>query len=340
MKQQRDTGRTPTAADVARVAGVSKSAVSRAFTRGASVAPATRQLVQDAAEALGYRPNPIARSLSTKRSAIIGVALSYMDQIYAPLLTRLSERLTQEGFRLLLFKADPDKVADESLEAIVHYNVDALILGSVKLSDAFAARCQRDGIPIVQINPTVDAHPLSSITAANHDGALALGNFLLAGGHRRFAFMAGFDGSCTSDARRTGFVEALNAAGIPLALYDVGDYVFEGGLLAARRLLAARDRPDAIFCANDSMACATIDVARREFGIAVGSALSVVGFDDERMAAWPGFSVTTYMLPIALLVDEVINLLRRMWANAGHTEAVIVPGKLIVRGSARLPPTG
>jgi DNA-binding LacI/PurR family transcriptional regulator len=104
--------------------------------------------------------------------------------------------------------------------------------------------------------------------------------------------------------------------------------------------LAARDRPDAIFCANDSMACATIDVARREFGIAVGSALSVVGFDDERMAAWPGFSVTTYMLPIALLVDEVINLLRRMWANAGHTEAVIVPGKLIVRGSARLPPTG
>jgi DNA-binding LacI/PurR family transcriptional regulator len=328
----------PTADDVARLAGVSKSAVSRTFTPNASVSAKMRLRVEKAADALGYRPNPLARSLTTRRSAIIGVAMAHMDQLYAPLLTRLSERLTREGFRLLLFKSNPDHVADDELDTILQYNVDALILASVKLSDGFAERCHRSGVPVIQINPNQHARPLSTITVDNIAGGRMLGEFLLDGGHRAIAYMAGYAESYTSESRRRGLLDALHSAGQALHLSDRGDYGFTSGLAAARRLLSGPVLPDAIFCANDSMACATIDVARREFGIAVGSALSIVGFDDEPMAAWPGFSVTTYTMPLETIVDRAIDLMRRMWNDKDDTEDVVVPGELVVRGSARLPP--
>jgi DNA-binding LacI/PurR family transcriptional regulator len=327
-----------TSDDVARLAGVSKSAVSRTFTRDASVSAKMRQRVLKAADTLGYRPNPIARSLTTKRSAIVGVAMSHMDQLYAPLLTRLSERLTQEGFRLLLFKSSAHDNSDAELERIVQYNVDALILVSVILSDAFADRCHRAHVPVIQINPNNRARPLSTITSDNRAGGRVIAEFLLAGGHRRFAYMAGFEGSYTSDARRLGYYDALKSAGHPAPSCETGEYSFEGGVIAARKLLSGPVCPDAIFCANDSMACATVDVARREFGLAVGSALSIVGFDDEPMAAWPGFGITTYTLPLATLVERTIELMRALWENNDSFADVTVPGELVIRTSARLTP--
>lgn len=328
----------PTAEDVAQLAGVSKSAVSRTFTPDASVSAKMRLRVQKAAEQLGYRPNPIARSLNTRRSAIIGVAMAQIGQFYASLLSQLSERLTQEGFRLLLFKANPNDIADDELETIVQYNVDALILASVKLSDAFAERCYRARIPVIQINPNQHARPISTITVDNREGGRQLGEFLLAGGHRRFAYMSGYAESYTSESRRRGLLDALDAAGVPLIMSEIGNYTFEGGLAAARLLLSGPVLPDAIVCANDSMACAAVDVARREFGLAVGSALSIVGFDNEPMAAWPGFGITTFTMPLDLMVDRTIALMRQMWNDSNNIDDVVVPGEVVVRSSARLPP--
>lgn len=330
---------TPTSIDVALLAGVSKSAVSRSFTDGGTVSAQTRTRVIEAARALGYKPNPIARSLSTRRSAIVGLAMGFMDQLYAPLLTLLSERLNREGLRLLLFKADPDHIADRELDKIINYNVDALVLASVRLSSEFALHCQQVRIPVIQFNPTLEAHPLSSITGSDEEGGRKIGELLLAGGHRRFAFMSGFHGTLTSEARRRGFEQVLQAAGFPRPIYDCGGFTFEGGLLAARRLLSAPEPPDAIFCANDSMACATIDIARREHGIAIGSALSVVGFDNEPIASWPAFDLTTFTLPLDQTVDEIIALMKRMWADPADLVDSIVPGELIVRGSTRHPAT-
>lgn len=337
-KSMNDTRRrqVPTAEDVARLAGVSKSAVSRTFTPDASVSAKMRKRVQQAADALGYRPNPIARSLTTRRSAIIGVAMAHIDQLYGPLLSRLSERLTAEGFRLLLFKSNPDDIADEELETIVQYNVDALILASVKLSDAFALRCRQAGVPVIQINPNQSAQGISTITADNREGGRLLGELLLASGHRNFAFMSGYPHSYTSESRRRGLLDALEPAGIPITASDIGYYGFDGGLIAARRLLSAPVRPDAIFCANDSMACATVDVARREFGLAVGSAISVVGFDDEPMAAWPSFGITTYTMPLVAIVDQVIDIMGQMWRDQDCSADIVVPGELVIRTSARI----
>lgn len=327
----------PTADDVARLAGVSKSAVSRTFTPGASVSARTRNLVENAARTLGYRPNPIARALSTRRSAIVGVAMAYMDQVYAPLLTRLSERLTQEGFRLLLFKAKPAEIADAELETLVRYNVDALVLVSVEFSAGFAKRCDRAGVPLVVINPTRTTGPVATVAADSEGGGRALGDYLLRGGHRRFAFVAGELESVPSQARLAGYAAALGTAGVASPPVEIGHYTYQGALPAARRLLSSGDPPDAIFCASDAMACAVIDVARRECGLAVGSALSVVGFDNEAIAAWPVFDITTYTMPIAPMVDAAIAQLRRLWTDPADRAHIIVPGELVIRGSARRP---
>jgi DNA-binding LacI/PurR family transcriptional regulator len=326
---------TTTADDVARLAGVSKSAVSRAFTPGASISPKMRAKVEAAANELGYRPNPIARSLTTRRSAIIGVAMANMDQLYAPLLQRLSERLTEEGLRLLLFKANPQRIADAELQTILSYNVDALILASVRLSDAFAQQCERGGVPLVLINPVENANHISTVTGDDHGGARRIGTLIAKAGHVRPAFMAGYDDAPTSQLREAGYRHALSEAGLSCDIREVGHFTFEQGLEAARRLLSRPDRPDAIFCANDSMACATVDVARREFGLDVGREISIVGFDNETMSSWPGFDVTTYTLPITPMVNRTLDLLQQLWRDRSDQSKVTVPGELIVRSSTR-----
>ena len=321
--------------DVARIAGVSKSAVSRAFTDGASISAKMRIRVEAAAAQLGYRPNLVARSLTTRRSAIVGVAMSYMDQLHAPLLQCLSERLTEEGLRLLLFRANTRAIADRELETLLSYHVDALILTSVKPSDDFTQRCEREGVPLVLINPTNDANHISTVTGDDHGGGRRVGSHLVQGGHSNIAFMAGWDTAPTSRLREAGFRSALEDAGLESTMRDMGDYTFEGGILAARRLLSGPKMPDAIFCANDSMACATIDVARREFGLTVGRDISIAGFDHEQMSAWPGFDLTTYTLPIPSMVNRTIDLLQQLWRDPSDQAKVIVPGELVVRSSTR-----
>jgi DNA-binding LacI/PurR family transcriptional regulator len=139
-----------TSLDVAKLAQVSQSAVSRSFTSGASVAPATRQRVQEAAKKLGYRPNAIARSLITKRSRMIGVVMSYLDNQFYPLvLEKLSQALQQQGYHVLLFIGDTVE-ADGILSEILQYQVDGLVLASTSVSSVLAKNCADAGIPVVQ----------------------------------------------------------------------------------------------------------------------------------------------------------------------------------------------
>jgi DNA-binding LacI/PurR family transcriptional regulator len=147
--------RGPTASDVARLAGVSQSAVSRSFTPGASISAAMRARVMRAAEALDYRPNLIARSLITRRSGMVGVAIGSLGNfLYPDMLERLAARLRDAGLRILLFTAPPDGDADPELAQIMRYQVDAVILAATTLSSALAEDCRRAGVPVILFNRT------------------------------------------------------------------------------------------------------------------------------------------------------------------------------------------
>jgi DNA-binding LacI/PurR family transcriptional regulator len=334
--------RHATATDVARLAGVSQSAVSRAFTPGASIAEETRARVEDAARELGYRPNAIARSLTTRRSRIIGVAAAYLqNHFYPEVLEALSRGLQARGYQLLLFTPDAGRHADPQLQDVLAWRVDGLILASTTLSSALAEQCRLAGIPVLLFNRTSRAANVSSVTGENLRGGRMIAEFLVTGGHRRLAFLAGIENSSTSQDRERGFGGWLAEQGLPPPLREVGLYQFEAASAAARRLLARPDRPDAIFCGNDHMATAVSEVARHEFGLRIPRDLSLVGFDDTGPARWPTFSLTSFSQPLQPMVDAAVAMVCEMIEDPETpTRHQVVPGELVVRGSARIPPEG
>jgi DNA-binding LacI/PurR family transcriptional regulator len=331
-----------TATDVARLAGVSQSAVSRAFTPGASIAEETRRRVADAARSLGYRPNAIARSLTTRRSRIIGVAAAYLQNHYYPdVIEALSRALQARGYHILLFTADAGRDADPVLEEILAYRVDGLILASTTLSSALAEQCRAAGIPVLLFNRTSRAAGVASVTGENVRGGRLIAEFLHRAGHRRMGFLAGIENSSTSQERERGFTGWLAEAGLPAPLREVGLYHFDAAAAAARRMLARPDRPDAVFCGNDLMATAVAEVARHEIGLRIPRDLSLVGFDDTGPARWPSFSLTSFSQPIAPMVDATVAQICAMIEDpAAEVRGTVIPGELVVRGSARIPPEG
>ena len=332
--------RRPTAHDVARLAGLSQSAVSRAFTHGASISDEARLKVMQAADALGYRPNMIARSLITERSGTIGIVIGYIEnQFYPAILDALATAFGSAGYRLLLFTHGTGGDADPILDEVLRHRLDAIILASIRLTSKFAEECFKAYVPVVLINRRTEAEIASSVTGDNHVGGRTIATFLAAGGHRRFAYMAGLDDSSTSREREDGFNQGLQQCGLRTAFRVAGQYDFEAARAGARQLLRERVPPDAIFCANDHMAFATIETARAEFGLDVGRDVSVIGFDDVPLAAWPSFMLTTYAQPIQPMVQRVVEItLKHIEEDGGDPIRNVVPGALVVRSSARLPP--
>ncbi|MBB6253256.1 LacI family DNA-binding transcriptional regulator [Nitrospirillum iridis] len=334
--------RPATAEDVARLAGVSRSAVSRTFTEGASVSEATRQRVVEAARALKYRPNLMARSLMTNRSFMVGVAVSHLDnQFYPEVVEQLSDQLGAIGYRVLLFITHGNTELDPMLDELLRYRVDALILASSSLSSALAEECRQGGVPVIMFNNTDLANRTPAVAGDNTHGAAMAADFLWAAGHRRFGFIAGIEESSTSREREAGFKDALRRHGADRPMRACGHFTFDGAMAATRQLLSAPTPPEALFCTNDHMALAAIEVARSEFGLTPGRELSIVGFDDVAIAAWPGFQLTTYSQPVAHMVARTVGLVKDALAGTKDGQCHhIIQGDLIVRASARRPATG
>lgn len=342
MSPQSPPIRRPTAHDVARLAGVSQAAVSRSYTPGASISEATRRRVLEAAEELGYRPNLVARSLIKSRSTLVGVVIPHLDNpFYATLLELLTEQLARAGYRPLLFTTPMSAFADPVLDEVLNFNLEGLILVSSSISSELGAQCRRFGLPVVQVNRVSGEDEVASVVGANAEGAAQIARFLIAGGHQRFAFMAGLEASSTNIQREGGFRRGLAEGGRELAHRVVANYSFEQALEAARVLLSAPDRPDALFCANDNMAIAALSVARSEFGLEPGRDISIIGFDDFRLAALPEFALTTYRQPAPEMAAAAVEMLGRLTTDPqGSVTPVKLPGALILRGSARLPDSG
>jgi DNA-binding LacI/PurR family transcriptional regulator len=291
---------------------------------------------------LRYRPNLIASSLITGKSKIVGVVVPGLtNPFYAALVDALSEALSALDYRVMLFTARYGTSSDPVLEEILRYRLDALVLVSAQLSSRLAEECADVGLPVVMVNRKTDSDAVSSVTGDNRAGAACIASFLVAGSHRCFAFVAGLDSSSTSRDREAGFVLRLRQEGVMSPLKVHGNYSLEDASRATRDLLNAAKRPDAIFCANDLMATAAIDVARSEFGLEVGRHISIVGFDDIQLAASAAFRLTTFSQPLDEMVENTVSLLFDAFSERDQLAVPrIVTGQLIVRDSARLPECG
>jgi DNA-binding LacI/PurR family transcriptional regulator len=331
----------PTAHDVAALAGVSQSAVSRAFTEGASVAPATRERILVAARELGYRPNAIARTLITRRSRIVGLVMSYLENQFYPLvIERLSQALQRDGYHVLLFISETAD-ADAILADILQYQVDGIVMASTTLSSGLAHDCAEAGIPVVLFNRVAQLGAMgrfstSSVTSKNREGGRMVGELLVRSGHRRIAWLAGQENASTSLDREAGLFEALDQAGLPLHARAVGRYDFAEARRAVLELFRdPADRPDALFAANDHMAIAALEALRSELGLRVPEDVSVVGFDNVPQAAWPSFDLTTVQQDVDNMVEATRGLLFDQINGEVMARSVTVPCVLVERGTVQ-----
>ncbi|MGR3485088.1 MAG: LacI family DNA-binding transcriptional regulator [Paracoccaceae bacterium] len=327
-----------TSADVARLAGVSQSAVSRVFTPGASASAATAAKVREAAQVLGYRPDALARAMSTGRSRIVGLIVRHLgNQFYPAAVEALSNALQARGYHLLVFTADsagarvPDIVRE-----MLDYRVDGIVTASVALSSSLTERCTAAGIPIVLFNRGQEGARVSTVTSANRDGARAVADLLVRTGHRRIAHVAGWQGALTGRDRAAGLAEGLAAHDLaPIAVIDAG-FHREAAMTAARRILDLPRPPDAIFAASDHMAMAVMDVARFERGLCVPRDLTVIGFDDVPMAAWPSYALTTVRQPLRRMVAQAVETLMAQIDDPARAPThSALPAELILRATHR-----
>ncbi|WP_218823615.1 LacI family DNA-binding transcriptional regulator [Inquilinus limosus] len=309
-----------TAQQVAEAAGVSISAVSRTFTKDASVSPRMRARVLAAAEALGYRPNRLARGLMTGRTELVGlVSTHFANPAFMDVFDLFTRELQRRGLRPLIANLSEDGGADSALDMMLQYSVDAVLIATSAPPEGFAESCADAGLPVVHVfgRPGPQA-AVPAVTVDNVAGGRLAAEVMLARGLTRLAFLGGAATDSSSIDRAAGFAQGLAAAGLqPLAVEFAGDYSHEHGRRGLHALLD-RHRPQAVFCGDDILALGAVD-ACRERGLAVPRNIGIVGFDDMPLAAWPGYRLTTIRQPMAEMVRHAIGEIAARLADAGHT---------------------
>lgn len=288
--------------DVAQRAGVSPSTVSKALNGAPHVTPATRNRVLEAAAALGYRPNSIARSLKLKRTRTIGLITDDLgDAFTMPMMRGIEVAAMELGVSVFLCNSYGDRDGERAhLDALLDKQVDAIILMSgYRVRERGAPARALDGLPVVYLYQHTSAVPVPCIVPDDVGGGALAAGHLLELGHTNVAMINGPQHFQAARDRVVGFSAALEHGGIRLSddLVSGGDWSMVTGYQAARRFLERPDRPTAIFCASDVIALGAI-AAAYERQLRVPEDLSIVGFDDRRLASQAQPPLTTIALPL------------------------------------------
>lgn len=326
--------RRVTAADVARAAGVSRVAVSRAFTKGASVAAETRARVFEVASELGYRPNALARQLNRRSPELVAfIGGSRGNQYYSELIDHLLPALQQLGHRVLYVHIQDDRDLARALSDVSEYPVACTVVATGSLDEALLRRSRAFG-PMVVSGPL---HELSGVDIVRFDsaGGVALAvDHLLARGHRRIGCISGPQTNPSGMERTALFRDRLAEQGLDPAVVMHTDFTVAGGEAAARRLLAEGSMPDALFCGNDVIAIGVLNAIRGEARLRVPEDVAIVGFDDITSAAWPLIDLTTVVNPVETRARHVCDLVARRIATPDAPPLeIVVPARLVVRST-------
>ena len=325
--------------DVALKAGVSRAAVSRTFTDGASVSARMRTRVERAAAELGFSPNILARSLTTGQTRMIGlVSNNFHNPAFLQIFDLFTRGLQARGLSPLLVNLSDEADPARSLRLLRQYSVDGIILASSELPDGFAQAFYDAGLPVVHAFGR--ATPTRAVNLVSIDNVLAgrmAADTLVARGYRRLGFLGGPQHASTTTDRLAGFVAAAAAAGIAVQQTFAAAYSFDAGRAAMQALLR-HPRSDAYFCGDDVLTIGALS-AVTEAGLAVPRDIGLIGLNDMEMAGWANINLTTIHQPFAQIVDASIDLMVTILATPSRpAETRLYPCRIIERGTlAALP---
>lgn len=321
---------------VASMAGVSPSTVSRILNGTASVSAAKQQAVKAAIEQLGFRPNPVARGLAGGRTLSVGVVTQTISSpFYGEALHGIEDELERAGY-IPLFVSGHWQESEErkALQALLSRRVDGLIVLAGSLGDKELLAYARQ-LPMVVAGRRLQAEGVVSLAFDNITGGQLATRHLIECGHTRIAFIAGEGSHQDALDREAGFRQAMAEAGLAVdpALMMPGDFTEPGGLMAVGRLLESRQPFTAIFAANDQTAIgAALGLYRRN--VRVPDDISLVGFDDLAPAKFAIPPLTTVRQPVYDMGCQAALAMLAMLRGEPH-EVALPPPELVPRESTR-----
>ncbi|SMY07305.1 LacI family DNA-binding transcriptional regulator [Flavimaricola marinus] len=330
--------RNPTSFDVARLAGVSRSAVSRVFTPGGTVSEETREKVTKAASELGYRVNSLARGLQQRHSGIVGLVASRLD---TPLRSRqvrqLSEALIREGFKPMLITAEKPDDVSTLIESLLGYRVAGMILTSDSPTRALIEDCKRQGLPVVLVNRAGVSNWGDRVVADNETGGRLAAQLLIDSGAQRLGCLLPRRGTYSVSGRCDAFLATAERLGIAVKVIHAEDQSYadaRAGIVDAGR--DALGHVDGLFCATDLMAIGALDALRLDLGMSIPDEIQVLGFDDIEQASWASYNLSTIRQDIKHQSEIVVRLLIERIADGTLASRVEQqPLSPVLRGTTR-----
>ncbi len=323
--------------DVAELAGVSRSAVSRTFTEGASVSARTRAKVEKAARELGYSPNALASSLTTGRTKLIGlVSNNFHNPIFLEVFDLFTRGLQERGLRPLLVNLSNETDPANSVRMLRQYSVDGVIVASSTLPPSFAEAFRDAGVPVV--------HSFGRYTTSPHVHVVGIDNIacgrmaaqaLIARGHHRVAFLGGPQSATSTQDRERGFLEAMAShPEITVSVTHANAYSFDAGRAEMQRLLQGC-LAEAYFCGDDVLSIGALS-AIQEAGLRVPDDIGIIGLNDMAMARWQNIDLTTIRQPLAEIIEASIDLVvATIERPERHPETRLFPCRVVERGTLR-----
>ncbi len=327
-------GRAARIGDVARLAGVSTATVSRTLSNPAIVSEATRRAVLSAVERTGYSANVLARNLRRQRTGgVLALAPNLANPFFSEILAGMSDVLDAADLNLLV--ADTH-IGERGRRRLVDYadrsRADGLLILDGGIDPALLDRPQCP--PAVQVCERLAGRDAPWVVADNAGGAGAAVAHLAARGHTRIGRVSGPAGNSLTRGRDAGFRAGMGTAGLDLRADWIlpGDFSFAAGHVAAERILAMEDRPTALFCDNDEMACGVMSALHRA-GVAIPGQMAVVGFDDIEMSRHLTPALTTVRQPRRRIGRHAARMLLARLDGRQAAARKVVPVELVIRAS-------
>lgn len=330
--------RRATLVDVAKLAKVSPSAVSRTFTAGASVSKKTRLRVLKAAEELGFRPNILARSLMTGRSALIGLVSNAFSNPYVMnIIDIFTTELQYRNLRPLVFNLTGKHDWVETVTLMSQYQIDGMVIASSTLEPEFIAQVGQSNIPaVIAFGRSLGEDGIDSVFVDNVEGGRIAAREFKRRSYGTLGFIGAPEFVTTSQDRLLGFRDQLAAEGLaPPRVLHAEEYSHAAGFAAAIELLTKYPDIDGLFCADDLIGIGALDALRIRLHRKVPET-GVVGFNDIQMAGWPSYGLSTLRTHTDQIVVSAIDMLQARIENGPKPkEKRMISCEMVARGSLR-----
>jgi DNA-binding LacI/PurR family transcriptional regulator len=330
--------------DIAKMAGVAPSTVSRVVTNSPGVGEQTRKRIWKLVLKYNYQPNSVARSLVKQRLKTIGILVPkrssafFENPFFAEVLMGVAEIASEQGYDVLLYTGGREWDF-KSKNILQERKVDGLLAVGLRQDDPFLPLLQENKLQVVLVNREAEDPALPWVSVDNRQGVKDAVFYLIEQGHRQIGFISGPETVQITQLRRQGYFDALRAHSIlpREELLMEGDYDEESGFQAAKKLLCLKPRPTAIFASNDLMAIGAL-AAAKEQGIIVPQELSLFGFDNIHSSLHVDPPLSTVKIPAfkmgQLASELMLDLLAGKTPRKIH---ILLPTELVIRQSTGKP---